>query len=80
MLVNINGLFLLSVSSAEPWPLSGAPAPRGDLIKGLEQQARAKDGAVPGCPHNGRVRRLKPGVSCSESCPQGFSCFCRFWS
>lgn len=46
MRTNINGLFLLSISSAELWALSGAPAPQGDLIKGLKQQARAKDGAI----------------------------------
>lgn len=34
MRTNINGLFLLSISSAELWALSTAPpAPQGDLIK-----------------------------------------------
>lgn len=42
---HINGLFLLSISSAELWPLSGAPAPQADLIKGL--QAWTKYSAVP---------------------------------
>lgn len=44
--MHINGLFLLSVSSAEPGPLSGAPAPLADLIKGLKLQAEAKDRTI----------------------------------
>lgn len=53
----------------------------GPCSQGRSHKGRAGLAKVPspGWPHKGRVRRLKPGVSCSKSRPWGFSCFCCSW-